>query len=80
MNGQMVNPNSEDVQLLMDTFHVDKDKAIRMIEGGWNVDYMKKGIFDTIDAEVNLESKVNDLKKAVDSSLQKTAEFQKDFK
>ena len=76
----MVNPNSEDVQLLMDTFHVDKDKAIRMIEGGWNVDYMKKSIFDTIDAEVNLESKVNDLKKAVDSSLQKTAEFQKDFK
>lgn len=76
----MVNPNSEYVQLLMDTFHVDKDKAIRMIEGGWNVDYMKKGIFDTIDAEVNLESKVNDLKKAVDSSLQKTAEFQKDFK
>ena len=76
----MVNLNSEDVQLLMDTFHVDKDKAIRMIEGGWNVDYMKKGIFDTIDAEVNLESKVNDLKKAVDSSLQKTAEFQKDFK
>lgn len=38
----MVNPNSEDVQLLMDTFHVDKDKAIRMIEGGWNVDFMKK--------------------------------------
>ena len=76
----MVNLNSEDVQLLMDTFHVDKDKAIRMIEGGWNVDYMKKGIFDTIDAEVNLESKVKDLKKAVDASLQKAAEFQKDFK
>jgi len=51
-----------------------------MIEGGWNVDFMKKGIFDTIDAEVNLESKVKDLKKAVDASLQKTAEFQKDFK
>lgn len=76
----MVNPNSEDVQLLMDTFHVDKDKAIRMIEGGWNVDFMKKGIFDTIDAEVNLESKIKDLKKAVDASLQKAAEFHKDFK
>lgn len=76
----MINPNSEDVQLLMDTFHVDKDKAIRMIEGGWNIDFMKNGIFDAIDAELNIKEKINELKKAVDSSLKKATEFQNDFK
>ena len=73
-------PNDENIQLLMDTFHVDKEKAIRMIEGGWNVDFMKNGIFDTIDAEVGLKDKITDLKKTVDTSIKKAAEFQKDFK
>lgn len=72
--------NKDDVKLLMDTFHVDEEKATKMIEAGWNVEYMRKGIYETIGAEVNLEGAVSGLKNAINESFKKASEFEKDFK
>lgn len=72
--------SKEDVKLLMDTFHVDEEKATKMIECGWNVDYMKKGIYETIDAEVNIDGAVSGIKDAINESFKKASEFEKDFK
>lgn len=72
--------NKDDVKLLMDTFRLDEDKAVRMIEAGWNVEYMRKGIYETIDAEVNLDGAVSGLKNAINESFKKASEFEKDFK
>ena len=64
----------------MDTFHVDEAKAVKMIEAGWNVEYMRKGIYDTIDVEVNLDSAISGLKEAVSESVKKASKFKDDLK
>ena len=75
-----MNPRKDDIKLLMDTFHVDEAKAVKMIEAGWNVEYMRKGIYDTIDAEVNLDSAISGLKEAVSESVKKASQFKDDLK
>ena len=69
----------EDIRLVMDTFHVDEEKARMMIEAGLNVDYMKNGFKETIEAETNLGDKLKTMDESVRSSLEQAAKFEKDF-
>ena len=75
-----MNPSKDDIKLLMDTFHFDEAKAVKMIEAGWNVEYMRKGIYDTIDAEVNLDNAISGLKESISESVKKASQFKDDLK
>lgn len=80
MNAMETKPRTDDVQLLMDTFKVSEADALKMIMGGWNVDFMKNGIGKMLDTELKMDEVTEKLKDTISESVKHASELHDDLK